>query len=716
MNIRQLALVIVVSLLFGSLDLVAHAQEKSNCGGGVDAVNTNSGRDFLLIFMANEEADYETGAPSNYQDVYIASLDDSATVTVSCPGTGFSKVLNLPIRTGVTVRVDSTPALDCVVNSDEVVDNMVVSVVSDNPIICYGMNHKSETADAFLVLPKQVAGTAYMVMSYTNCSSTEIFGTDIHNLKPSEFAFGAFDNGTTVTFTPTAMTENGSPAGVPITVSLDKGKCYQVRASLSADPLADLTGTVITSNNPIAVFGGHRRAEVPHDYVFYEGSGAPRSSRDHLAEQMPPIATWGTAFIARNFLPRTIGDLMRVMSSADGNVVTINGVPWGKPMKAGEFRDTMIVYKNAPVDNVYCVQTSMPSLVGMYAHTADSSNGTGDPFFAIVPPLDQAYPDLTYFMSSDPVYSLNSLIVTTEQQNVGTLKSNVFINNIAIPSASFLSLPTTLSPDGHTAKSYAIATIAQSPGMSRITVPNTGSGGGVTILGYGFGVVDSYGYTAGGLFKPKTGIWKEIDAQNLPFPGPPMQPTFTIRNILGDETVWLDSIVIEYTSNPEGIAVRSVNVPMKNFGILPVAGKQRITLAPETTPSRRITGIARLYHHTGLWFDLYPLAVDFTIEPGTTSGVHTSTTDAEAYAIAFPNPVTGSNTTLEYSLPHSAHASVRIFDALGRQMLTAFDGQQEAGRNSVHIDARALTTGTYVYEISAPEAGISARGHFSIVH
>jgi hypothetical protein len=61
------------------------------------------------------------------------------------------------------------------------------------------------------------------------------------------------------------------------TITLNRGQTYQTHSNPSP---SDLTGTLITSDQPISVFGGHR-ANIPQGHTFC----------DHLVEQLPPVET-----------------------------------------------------------------------------------------------------------------------------------------------------------------------------------------------------------------------------------------------------------------------------------------------------------------------------------------------------------------------------------------------------------------------------------------
>lgn len=66
----------------------------------------------------------------------------------------------------------------------------------------------------------------------------------------------------------------------------------------------------------------------------------------------------------------------------------------------------------------------------------------------------------------------------------------------------------------------------------------------------------------------------------------------------------------------------------------------------------------------------------------------------------YPNPFNPS-TTISYDLPARSHVTLRIFNVLGQEVATLVNGEVEAGRHQVWWDARRLSSGVYVYRMSA---------------
>jgi hypothetical protein len=67
---------------------------------------------------------------------------------------------------------------------------------------------------------------------------------------------------------------------------------------------------------------------------------------------------------------------------------------------------------------------------------------------------------------------------------------------------------------------------------------------------------------------------------------------------------------------------------------------------------------------------------------------------------AAPNPASTSS-TVYIMLPHAGIVSLRMFDALGREVRTILDGNVAAGERSVTVDVSDLPAGVYFYRLDA---------------
>ena len=64
----------------------------------------------------------------------------------------------------------------------------------------------------------------------------------------------------------------------------------------------------------------------------------------------------------------------------------------------------------------------------------------------------------------------------------------------------------------------------------------------------------------------------------------------------------------------------------------------------------------------------------------------------------YPNPF-NPQTTIPFELKNTGPVQVKVFDLLGREVVTLVDGVMPAGRHSVVFDARNLASGTYYYRV-----------------
>jgi hypothetical protein len=296
-------------------------------------------------------------------------------------------------------------------------------------------------------LPTKALGTKYLALGYQN--SNTVTGTQL--------AIVATANATTVAIIP-SVTTNDRRAGVPYYITLNQGQTYQLRNTGSA--LHDLSGTMIVSDRPIAVFGGHQCANIPPGFA----------ACDYLVEQLPPTVTWGKTFVTMPLATRLHGDTFRFLASADGITIHVNGAPVATLM-SGQFHEQLIA---GPAQ----ISADQPILVAQYSNGSSFDGVASDPFMMLIPPVEQFLTSYA-FTTPPPEFPRNFVNVVARDAAVGAIA----LDGTIIPPSSFVAIGTS---------GFSGAQVPVPPGSHRVVGPLP-FGAAV----YGFADGTAYGYPAG---------------------------------------------------------------------------------------------------------------------------------------------------------------------------------------------------------------------------
>lgn len=376
--------------------------------------------------------------------------------TISNPNGSFST--NFTVNAN-EITVITIPLYAATNSVSETVNNLGLIVTSKDTISLYAVNDETSSSDATNVIQKNALGTHYTIATYP---STIYNGSQALN---SAFLIEATEDNTNVRITPSAITYSGAPAGVPFSVTLNKGQTYYVLPRAGGD----LSGSDVTVTNgckPIAVFSGNEIAFIP------VGSGYG----DHLVEQLFPVNSLGKQFVTVEIRGRNTGRV-KVYASYDNTTVTVDG-KIAATLGAGKSYE--FETNNVPS----FIATSKPAQVMEYAvgHDYDVQYGpsnVGDPTMFTIRPVEQVIQNAVFLSASIGVIVYHHASVTLKTADA----ANTFLDGVNIGSL-FTPVPGNVL--------YSTAALNLAAGKHQIT-----NAGGFLAYSYGFGNYQGYGYSVG---------------------------------------------------------------------------------------------------------------------------------------------------------------------------------------------------------------------------
>jgi len=165
--------------------------------------------------------------------------------------------------------------------------------------------------------------------------------------------------------------ENALCHGSPVRYHLNRGEAIQLRPRFCPTMSSDLTGSLIQSNKPIAVFSGHNCAYVPDPGT---------TACNILVEQLPPVDTWGRSYVVGVVAERS-SSVVRVIAAEDDTPVYVNGHR-AAHLHAGRYWDDRWVRQ--PL----WINADKPVMVVQYTKGFSSGDSIGDPSMMVIPPVE----------------------------------------------------------------------------------------------------------------------------------------------------------------------------------------------------------------------------------------------------------------------------------------------------------------------------------------
>ncbi|AKV03975.1 hypothetical protein AKJ09_10638 [Labilithrix luteola] len=325
--------------------------------------------------------------------VFLSQLDNPSDPTIPLCPSGIKPALSIdPIRHGTS-------------------KTRAFHLETDAPISAYSIfpygGAESYYPTATLLLPVSSWDTNYIAVQTGRVGINTNPLADWRTLQ-----IVANEDGTEVSMRPVDSVLQGTdvaPAGggVPQTWTLSRGQVLQI------SQLAMLSGSPISSNKPVGVFGGSTCIEFPNDYGWC----------DLTQQQIPALSQWGTEYALVPYEPRvqslTSAPRENVpwlfVGAADGTVLTYDPArPPGAPdsLSAGQ----VVVFMTDERAVVKSQDSKHPFYAGVQMTGANFGGGSptpgivpGDPDFVNVVPSDQFLSRYVFF--ADYTFPNTTLVV-----------------------------------------------------------------------------------------------------------------------------------------------------------------------------------------------------------------------------------------------------------------------------------------------------------------
>lgn len=414
----------------------------------------------IRVFDESEPADAEIGGyeylvafPEGFANpiprLMIVSYEQ-ANVIIDFPGPNFRRNLTMSANTAIPLDLP----WDVIVREGDVVTDQGGLIVSDGRIQVYGLILEHWSSDGYAAIPIDSLGTRYRVI--TTPASEGHWS--------SQFTVVALQNATTIDIRPT-VTIGAHQAGEFYSVNLNALEVYQQQTD---DKGEDLSGTMILSNKPVAVFGGNECTKILGEAC------------DTVVEQIPPVSAWGLDHIVVSLASRgsNPGDFVRVLAHLDSTDVSISG-PQSESfvLDAGESATRTLVGINR-------ITSSKPVLIAQVATGATFQGGKeGDPFMMLVVPTNDFGINYTIRTPRPIEYSRYRNFVNLVVDSIDVTEGTIRIDEVSIKPSLFSPVPDTI---------YSAARIALDPGTHTFSATSP-----FGLYSYGFQEWESYGYSGG---------------------------------------------------------------------------------------------------------------------------------------------------------------------------------------------------------------------------
>jgi hypothetical protein len=372
-------------------------------------------------------------------------------------------------------------------------------ITSTAPLVVYQFNNftNNYSNDASLLMPRNGLGSLYRVLGHptANPIAIDIPGLPIPAGIPdrTSVTIVGVTAGTSVTvIAGTAIVADGNgiipptPKGGEIKMMLGP---FDV-LNLSSDGIpGDLTGTIVESSQPVAVFSSGERIigpyldPAPPPPPGYESNQL--CCTDHFEEQLFPVTSLGKQFVISRSPVRSTGgyaepDVLRFLGvAALAQVKTNLPAPFDDfSLQPGELKETW-------TDKDIVVDSSEPITIGQFLVSAGfTTSYIGDPALTIFPPVEQYRNEYQFLIP--PSWSSNHFVIAARKGG------SYVLDGSPLPASCITAPAGTLA-----GSDYEAIRCPVTEGAHRVKGAEPF---GLTV--YGWGNVGSYAFAGGADVKP----------------------------------------------------------------------------------------------------------------------------------------------------------------------------------------------------------------------
>ena len=462
------------------------------CGVGVFAqAPTSFGKEFMIAIPPNDAQ----SVPTQALQILITSPYD-ATVQIFDYERGSRRTRK--VSAGATLRLSDdrgeTSWVWEVWEPDAALPKGI-RITSDQPIAVWVLNSKVVSSDGYMALPIEQWGREYRVMSYYDFNEARPWAGGFLIVAKEQTSVRIKLQGSDVG----ALTSGGRRIGDEYTVLLGEGEAYMVTGDATTRGGFDLSGTQITADRPIGVFGFHQRTTIPN--LLIDGNG-----RNHLVEMLPPVSSYGTSFttlelnrVRSNGLGS--GDVFRLVASEDNTrwsctyydvrTGSLLGNQGGVLTRAGDVADiSQTQQPTALVQGLAIWETDKPVALMQYSCSGTFDGDINlDPMMIGISPDNTMTSKVTAVMAQAQQFQTHELSVVVRTSRADPK----YAANLASVRANGSQLPVR-----HVTGDVHMASVKLSNEQPGAVVIEANSAVSISGKVYGSSFVDAYGWSMAG--------------------------------------------------------------------------------------------------------------------------------------------------------------------------------------------------------------------------